>query len=323
MKQDLIRRFLDVFEETYEPWGRADLPAMCFDWMEHTYNGCDKCDKWDKELKYCKWDLEAGKCGLWASFYDSEREFIKATVEKYNNLHIGSYLDAMVKDIGSNLFEIQSPEGKETYLINLLIPLKNFISKYCRYEEYIVSSLKSHQAGTIVYCLYFLHYNVECFARCLDVELIKQGIDLFELQEKYGIYLIKERDLAYIIGYFGGAECAEKFLSALPKRQGVQPQPEQPTLEERIAPYCEIAIRAGFMEKTNSGYRWNYGGNSGKVRLAYFITKIYGVSERIPYKKLESLFDVTRLDTSVHQLASIKTKKPQVWRDAIDGLFVK
>lgn len=301
MKQDLIRRFLDVFEETYELRGRADLPAMCFDWMEHTY---------------CNGDSE---CCLWKAFYESEDEFIKATVEEFNNLHIGNYLDAMVKDIGCNLIEIQPPESKETYLINLLIPLRNFISEYGRYEKYIDSSDKKYQKGTIEYCLFFLHYLVEQFARNLDIELIKQKIDLFELQEKCGVYLIKERDLMYIRGYFGGAERAEKFLSALPKRQGVQPQQEQQTLEERIASYCEKAIQAGFMEKTDSGYRWIYGGDRGKVRLAYFIKKIYSVLERIPYKKLESLFDVRRLDTSVQQLAN--RKSPQDWEEKIDKIF--
>ena len=74
------------------------------------------------------------------------------------------------------------------------------------------------------------------------------------------------------------------------------------------------------MEKTAIGYKWTWEGARGrKARLAYFITKVCGVDQQIPYKRLESLFGETRLDSSV---ARIMTRKNEMkWMEHIDVLF--
>ena len=89
-----------------------------------------------------------------------------------------------------------------------------------------------------------------------------------------------------------------------------EPQPE---LKQK---YFDKAIEKGFMEKKESGYKWLFG---SKASLGYYITKIYGFNERIPFKHLEQLFGVKRLDRAVSQLADVT--KPQKWRAEIDKLI--
>ena len=80
------------------------------------------------------------------------------------------------------------------------------------------------------------------------------------------------------------------------------------------------AVKAGYMEKTATGYKWLY--NSGsKASLAYFIMQVFSPdnTKQIPFKALGQLFDVTRLDRALDQAAT--AKKPQQWRGAIDNLL--
>lgn len=90
-----------------------------------------------------------------------------------------------------------------------------------------------------------------------------------------------------------------------------QPEPKQQ--------YFDKAVEKGVMRKTESGYKWLFGGNCGKVRLAYFLTKIHGKYGKIPFKHYEELFGMKRLDRAVSQLADVK--KPQKWRAYIDELL--
>ncbi len=104
------------------------------------------------------------------------------------------------------------------------------------------------------------------------------------------------------------------------------PQPQQPTNDEqkepteKEKPYFKKAIEAGYMQETKTGYKWTFGGDRGKkARLSYFIKKIYGDYQQIPYSRLEKLFGVSRLDSSTTQL--LNAKKPQNWSTEIDKLF--
>lgn len=82
------------------------------------------------------------------------------------------------------------------------------------------------------------------------------------------------------------------------------------------------AIDAKFMEQTESGYKWLYGGNRCKIRLAYFITQIF--YNPIPYKALGAMFCVTRLDSAIQQALNIttpKTENARKWKAAIDNVL--
>lgn len=87
---------------------------------------------------------------------------------------------------------------------------------------------------------------------------------------------------------------------------------------ERAKKYFPKAIEAGLMEKTNDGYKWLFG---GVTRLGYFIRKVFNPDrlQVVPYKGLEQLFGVTKLDNAIDRAET--TKKPQPWRKKIDELF--
>lgn len=89
---------------------------------------------------------------------------------------------------------------------------------------------------------------------------------------------------------------------------------------EREKKYFAKAIDAGMMEKTYNGYRWIYN-NGLKASLAYFLNKVFNPDGfgRIPYKRLECLFEVKCLAVAVSKL--LEVKKEQKWRAPIDALF--
>lgn len=87
-------------------------------------------------------------------------------------------------------------------------------------------------------------------------------------------------------------------------------------LSERAKKYFERALMNGFMEKVGNRYIWIW---EGKARLAYFIHSTFNPNgtERIPYKKLEALFGISRLERAVDQV--MNAKNPQKWREEIDN----
>lgn len=102
-----------------------------------------------------------------------------------------------------------------------------------------------------------------------------------------------------------------------PEAQITAHEPQQGTKQK----YFDKAIEAGFMEKTATGYKWLFGGNMGLVRLGYFIHKIYDDIEAIPYKRLEAMFGVKRLDSALQRaLESGQIDKVKKWKEKIDSL---
>lgn len=89
---------------------------------------------------------------------------------------------------------------------------------------------------------------------------------------------------------------------------------------EREKKYFAKAIDVRLMEKKDYGYRWHH--NDGmKASLGYFLNRVFNPkgTAQIPYQRMESLFNVSRLDTSISQ--TLNAKKPQKWRKEIDVLF--
>lgn len=87
---------------------------------------------------------------------------------------------------------------------------------------------------------------------------------------------------------------------------------------KRMAEYFPKAIEAGFMERSEDGFKWLYNGGS-KVSLFYFLKEVYSPDGRIPYKSLEQLFHVKRLDST--KCGFDINKNTQKWEGGIDGLF--
>lgn len=143
--------------------------------------------------------------------------------------------------------------------------------------------------------------------------LLKTGNELQDMMKRSGVRIWTNLYSSQHHTYKVCNDIAQRYIPTPPEEQGGQPQQET----EREKQYFARSIEAGFMEKTATGYKWTWGGK--KARLAYFITKIYGVNQQIPYKRLESLFGVSRLDSAVNQL--MNAKQPQKWRQQIDRIF--
>ena len=110
-------------------------------------------------------------------------------------------------------------------------------------------------------------------------------------------------------------------LSCLAKNQPntTDNQPQEPSTNRAKKAFA-AAVEAGFMEKTGTDYKWKYNRGS-KASLAYFLVKVYSPdnTSQTPYKALEGLFGVSRLDSAADQ--AFNAKNPQYWRAELDELL--
>lgn len=89
----------------------------------------------------------------------------------------------------------------------------------------------------------------------------------------------------------------------------------------RAQKYFAKAIEAGYMKKTEQGFEWLFGGSRGKVRLGYFLLKVYCPTntEALPETELNILFGKTRIGSAITQC--LNANKAQRWREPINNLF--
>lgn len=84
--------------------------------------------------------------------------------------------------------------------------------------------------------------------------------------------------------------------------------------------YFSRAIEKGFMEKTDNGFKWLYGGNRGQIRLGYFCSKVYNIPR--PINALEEAFRVRKLSSSISiatECQAVRRADVSKWRDHIDS----
>lgn len=148
------------------------------------------------------------------------------------------------------------------------------------------------------------------------------GIEEIKVIERVSIEKEKQNDRLFkamgIVEAYKEKMEEKEIPEQAPKPTNTKPQQEE--LTEREKQYYENAITQGMAIKTDSGYKWLYCSGS-KVSLVYFLSKVFcpkGV-EQIPFKRLNNLWGVSRLDSANDQLAN--AKKPQQWRQHIDNLF--
>ena len=110
-------------------------------------------------------------------------------------------------------------------------------------------------------------------------------------------------------------------LSCLTENQPntAENQPQEPSTDRARKAFA-AAVKAGFMEKTDTGYKWIYNRGS-KASLAYFLVKTYSPdnTSQTPFTALGVLFGVSRLDSHADQ--ATQAKKEQKWRAKIDELL--
>ena len=216
-------------------------------------------------------------------------------------------------------------KDKERYIFTLLRPFAKY-SEIAKGDVF-KNILKRENLQVLEEQICYLVGIIEEYAIILDAVLLERGINLLWYQEMSGIYLIEERDKRDYIDYLGSEKLVQRYIDeALPKlepQQAPEPtntKPQQEELTEREKQYYEKAITQGMAIKTDSGYKWLYCSGS-KVSLVYFLSKVFcpkGV-EQIPFKRLNNLWGVSRLDSANDQLAN--AKKRQQWRQHIDNLF--
>lgn len=149
------------------------------------------------------------------------------------------------------------------------------------------------------------------------IDGLKKSYSVYIKKEQYKrpmaeAWLIKEAQFMEMVDSMECLYFADRAKE--PHRKEQQVEPHQGSLNERAEKYFERAINEGWAEKTCYGYKWKI----EKIKLAYIVQEIYNPngSGRIPYKELEAIFGMDRLDSSVTQL--ITAKKPQKWIPEID-----
>lgn len=154
-----------------------------------------------------------------------------------------------------------------------------------------------------------------------------------QYQERWNIYAFdtssfgRKENLCHIVG----DERATELLASVSKKKDTdeavgnaptkaRAQKQDKVFTDRAKLYFEKAINKGFMEKTESGYKWMFNGGK-KAGLAYFLSKVYipnGYGD-IPLTELEKLFDVIYLKQCLYGLNN--TKNTKKWIAKIDTIF--
>lgn len=120
------------------------------------------------------------------------------------------------------------------------------------------------------------------------------------------------RDIASLTNLIVGDVC-----SIIDEEQPQRQAPREPSNERAKRAFAK-AVEAGMMEKTATGYKWH----GSKASLSYFVVQVYNPdgSKETPFKALNELFGVSRLDSASNK-ALLEVKKPQKWREKIDELI--
>ena len=91
-------------------------------------------------------------------------------------------------------------------------------------------------------------------------------------------------------------------------------KPQLPTINntEKEQRAFERAIKAGYMERTDTGYKWL----RKKVQLAVFANFLY--EKTIPFRAIERLFGVSRIDSALDGWR--RAAKTPKWQKEIEDL---
>lgn len=354
IKRDIEKSFFELFS-----WGGA--MHICFDWIEKKYDLYFYCSREEEgtqevpEEQYpyysvgahfavYRWidSVEDSVVAIGSPLYDEISTNIDRLNGKEKDIYIFSLLEHF-KEYSDTLNPIERIERLQETLNKRLEsnPQENIEGckyaiervKYIAKEYNRIGSINSAtdfnstidiidkkdiKEKTIENYFCYLKSVVERFAINLDALLLKRGKNLMWYQKESGIYILTKRNFKSVGRYCGGEKLARKYIDyALPK---IEPQQEKLTEKEFLS-YGK-AIKRGMAEKTENGYKWLYK-NGSLASLAYFINKIFNSdgTGRIPYKRLQRLWNVNRLDSAVSRL--FNAKGTQEWEKKIDELFKK
>ena len=101
-------------------------------------------------------------------------------------------------------------------------------------------------------------------------------------------------------------ESDKKEISERTKFNKSHRQKEKRELSPIESKYFAKAIEASLMKQTENGYKWLH--NQGlKASLGYFLNRVFNPkgTAQIPYQYIESLFNMSRLDTAIDQALTL------------------
>lgn len=253
------------------------------------------------------------------------------------------------QEVLSNLFDISRGDKLDFYIYSLLSPfaqvLTAFENEKTDEDKYVSKWLM--QTGTfgdpeIVAQLLDdisdfdnvpLIDNVPVVAVTFISRLIEAcnllGYDVFEIANKFHIPIPEaisrfnvekavfksKYEVARYFPYFD----RRKFLKCNPMNKEQYLPSELDTTRARE--YFGKAQEAGFIAKTDTGFKWTMtAGRGALAQLAYFCGRVYCPSnvERLPETALNRLFGVSRIGSALTQ---VNNASPQKWRQRIDSMF--
>ena len=234
-------------------------------------------------------------------------------IDDFSNVErgVGAAWDMLCSLDMSKLLSEQKDDSRIAMLVNLN-------RESCRNDD-VKSFLEIRQEdlNSIIAQIAEKHPIYKQFHDCCEhggtIEVPCESLtDIYELP---GLFAEKKRELEIICGI-----ALTNIAEARHDEAGALNLPAELDTE-RARKNFPKAIEAGFMCKTDSGYKWLYGGSNGQVRLGYFISKTYDHGR--PINKLERLFNVQKLSSSISQAETYNGKRADVleWRTKIDTIL--
>lgn len=166
-----------------------------------------------------------------------------------------------------------------------------------------------------------LHFSkiINIYATKLDAILLYNNIDLMEVQEECGVYIMNERNIYSVGNCVGSIELAQKLIDNLPPpTSNNELDLLSPALyNPKARVIFEKLVEVGFAKRQNNHYIRNEQ-RMTKALLAYMLDKIYPDGD-FPETELNKLFRETRLGKARTQLYG--NKKPPKGADMIDKLL--
>lgn len=196
---------------------------------------------------------------------------------------------------------------------------KEYLGEYIYYYDRVVSIVNDINGGAlkvaVLKAILRQYLANKAAGNPTDTYFYKQTAQLMENMKDYAAFDVE--------AIMAGETIMSKKVYSLEKevKQIKELLPPAPTEKEKI--YIDRAIKKGYIEKAKDGYKWTYGAtgnNTGRSRLAYFISKIYPTKEvPIDCKRWEALFCQKRLGSAINDTCNNKTDLE--WKKKIDDLF--
>ncbi len=238
---------------------------------------------------------------------------IKARIERY-----AKEKNELERSVASNDAEELRKQSNKSSLAHLIESDEKMIKNVLNIAYRFV---KLPSKGPVEKFYSKLYMLLQRYAYRLAWTFVKNGIDIFPLQDECNIYIINPQqghDVSIYAQWAGSCKLAQKGVDALYDRAVNENSISSlPCVTEGNKKYFERALECGWIEVSGKGCTWLYGGRRGQVRLGYFCSKVYDMPR--PINTLEEVFNVKKLSSSITN-AEVGSKRADVvrWKKEMD-----